>query len=118
MAHDSHNIVATGSSDAEIVRAINAIVDAKGGIAVSDSSGVDILPLPIAGIMSDRTAGEISAKYRELDGKAKELGCRFRAPFITLSFMALPVIPSLKLTDKGLVDVDAFGFTEVLSRQD
>lgn len=118
VAHDSHNIVATGSSDAEIVRAINAIVDAKGGIAVSDSSGVDILPLPIAGIMSDRTAGEISARYRELDRKAKQLGCRFRAPFITLSFMALPVIPSLKLTDKGLVDVDAFGFTEVLSRQD
>lgn len=115
VAHDSHNIVAVGCSDAELVKVINAIVDAKGGIAVSDGSGTAILPLPIAGIMSDREAGEISAKYRELDLKAKELGCRFHAPFITLSFMALPVIPSLKLTDMGLVDVDAFGFTEVFS---
>lgn len=115
VAHDSHNIVAVGGSDAELVEVINAIIDAKGGIAVSDGSGTAILPLPIAGIMSDREAGEISAKYRELDLKAKELGCRFHAPFITLSFMALPVIPSLKLTDMGMVDVDAFCFTEVFS---
>ena len=92
VSHDSHNIVAVGCSDGELVKAINAIAAAKGGIAVSDASGVDILPLPIAGIMSDRDAAEVSAKYRELDRKAKGLGCPFHAPFITLSFMALPVI--------------------------
>lgn len=117
VAHDSHNIVAVGSSDADLVRVINAIIDAKGGIAVSDGRGTDILPLPIAGLMSGLEADELSARYKELDLKAKRLGCRFHAPFITLSFMALPVIPSLKLTDMGLVDVDNFCFTEVLYGQ-
>ena len=115
VAHDSHNIVAVGCSDGELAKAINAVAAAKGGIAVSDTSGVDILPLPIAGIMSDRDAAEVSAKYRELDRKAKGLGCPFHAPFITLSFMVLPVIPSLKITDKGLVDVDSFRFTELFA---
>lgn len=115
VAHDSHNIVAIGCSDTELVKVINAIIDAKGGIAVSDGSDTDILPLPIAGIMSGKSAAEISAKYRDLDMKAKELGCRFHAPFITLSFMTLSVISSLKLTDKGLVDAEAFKFTEVFS---
>ena len=114
VAHDSHNIVAVGSSDADLVRVINAIIDAKGGIAVSDGRDTDILPLPIAGLMSDMEAGELSARYTKLDRKVKSLGCRFHAPFITLSFMVLPVIPSLKLTDMGLVDVDNFCFTEVL----
>ena len=114
VAHDSHNIVAVGSSDAELARVINAIIDAKGGIAVSDGRDTDILPLPIAGLMSGLEADELSARYKELDLKAKRLGCRFHAPFITLSFMTLPVIPSLKLTDMGLVDVDNFCFTEVL----
>lgn len=114
VAHDSHNIVAVGTSDAELVRVINAIIDAKGGIAVSDGCAIDILPLPIAGLMSDMEAGELSTRYTKLDRKVKSLGCRFHAPFITLSFMVLPVIPSLKLTDMGLVDVDNFRFTEVL----
>lgn len=114
VAHDSHNIVAVGTSDAELVRVINAIIEARGGIAVSDGRDTDILPLPIAGLMSDMEAGELSARYAELDRKVKSLGCRFHAPFITLSFMVLPVIPSLKLTDMGLVDVDNFRFTEVL----
>lgn len=93
VAHDSHNIVAVGSSDAELVKVINAIIDAKGGIAVSDGQDTDILPLPIAGLMSDMEADELSARYTKLDRKAKSLGCRFHAPFITLSFMALPVTP-------------------------
>lgn len=113
IAHDSHNIVAIGSDDAEITKVINAIIDTKGGVAVSDRSGVELLPLPIAGILSDKPAEEISAKYRVLDAKAKEMGCRLKAPFITMAFMALPVIPSLKLTDKGLVDVDRFDFTDI-----
>ena len=117
VAHDSHNIVAVGTSDAELVRVINAIIDAKGGIAVSDGRDTDILPLPIAGLMSGLEADELSARYKELDRKAKRLGCRLHVPFITLSFMALPVIPSLKLTDMGLVDVDNFRFTEVLFGQ-
>ena len=113
IAHDSHNIVSIGTSDEDIVSAINGLIDAKGGVVVADNSGVDVLPLPIAGIMTDRPAEEISSKYRILDSKAKALGCNLRAPFITMAFMALPVIPSLKLTDMGLVEVDAFDFTNL-----
>lgn len=116
VAHDSHNIVAIGTSDDELVKVINALVGAKGGVAVSDASGVELLPLPVAGLMSDESAADIVAKYKILGDKAKDLGCSLRAPFITMSFMALPVIPSLKLTDKGLVDVDAFDFTDIFVR--
>ena len=83
---------------------------------MSDASGVELLPLPVAGLMSDESAADIVAKYKILGDKAKDLGCSLRAPFITMSFMALPVIPSLKLTDKGLVDVDAFDFTDIFVR--
>lgn len=114
VAHDSHNIMAVGASDADLVRVINTLIEAKGGVGVSNNGTTDILPLPIAGLMSTLTAEEISEKYQALDDQVKALGCPLKAPFITLSFMALPVIPELKLTDRGLVDVNAFNFTEVI----
>ena len=114
VAHDSHNIVATGASDAEIVQVINTLIGSKGGLCVSCEGNTDILPLPIAGIMSPGTGEEISVKYRQLDKMVKLLGCRMKSPFITLSFMALPVIKDIKLTDKGLVDVNAFDFISLV----
>ncbi|MBL7864868.1 MAG: adenine deaminase [Cyclobacteriaceae bacterium] len=111
VAHDSHNIIAVGVDDESIARAINAIVDKKGGIAAVHGEQLDILPLPVAGIMSDKDGYEVSQHYKALDRMAKDLGSTLGAPFMTLSFMALLVIPSLKLSDKGLFDGHAFGFT-------
>lgn len=113
IAHDSHNLIAIGATDEEIVTAINTLIDTKGGIAVVCGHERTVMPLPIAGLMSDRRGEEVAAQYKTLLSKAAALGCPFRSPFITMSFMALPVIPELKLTDKGLVDVSAFDFTTV-----
>lgn len=115
IAHDSHNIVAIGSSDHYLVKVINALVECKGGICVVSDDETDILRLPIAGLMSHEPAKIIAQNYQRLNAKAKNLGCDFRAPFITMSFMALPVIPELKLTDKGLVDVSRFDFVDVIN---
>lgn len=113
IAHDSHNIIAVGCSDAEIVRAINCLVQNKGGIAVCDGEKVFDLPLPIAGLMSPLTGEEVGDRHRKLKSKAKAVGCRFAAPYMTLAFMALPVIPEIKLTDKGLFDANTFSFTDL-----
>lgn len=108
VAHDSHNIVAAGTSDTEIADTVNALIRAEGGMAVTVGGHTHVLPLPVAGLMSTWDAERISSTYRMLDGKVKEMGCTMHAPFITLSFMALPVIKDLKITDKGLVDVNSF----------
>lgn len=108
IAHDSHNIVAVGATDKEIVDAINAIIDTKGGISVVSGNEIDILPLNIAGIMSDSDGEFVAKKYSELNKLAKKLGTKFNAPFMTLAFMALLVIPELKLGDKGLFDITEF----------
>lgn len=113
IAHDSHNIVAIGDNDEDIVAIINALIETKGGVGVIENGEVDILPLPIAGLMTDKSAEEVAHLYALLDTKAKRLGCELRSPFITMAFMALPVIPELKLTDKGLVDVNKFDFTTI-----
>lgn len=115
VAHDSHNIVAVGVSDEELVRAINAVVSQKGGVAVVHRDGVHILPLPVAGLMSADDAYQVAGQYHELDKLAHEMGSTLRAPFMTLSFMALLVIPQLKLSDKGLFDGNTFGFTPLFS---
>jgi len=113
VAHDSHNIVAVGADYTSLAQAINAVIDARGGIAVVDEDRVRVLPLPIAGIMT-HVDGEIAAsRYSTLDRRAKELGCKLRAPFMTLSFMALLVIPELKLSDQGLFDGQDFQFTRL-----
>ena len=108
IAHDSHNIVAVGTSDEAIVAAINHVIDLQGGIVVEDGEESDALPLPIAGLISPLSATDTAAAYARLTDRAHAIGCAFDAPFMTLSFMALPVIPKLKMTDKGLFDADLF----------
>ena len=111
VAHDSHNIIAVGADDESIADAVNSIVDAKGGISVADhfnSSFNKILSLPVAGLMSIEDGYKVAELYTEIDSAVKELGSRLSAPFMTLSFMALLVIPHLKLSDKGLFDGDTF----------
>lgn len=111
VAHDSHNIIAVGVDDSDIVAAVKHIAEMGGGLAVvSDGKVIASLPLPIAGLMSDEPIERVAAMERRLNEAAGELGSPMKAPFMTLSFMALPVIPHLKLTDKGLVDVDKFDF--------
>jgi adenine deaminase len=114
VAHDSHNIIALGTSDADIVEAINLIVREKGGISVVSESKMGVLPLPIAGLMSDKDGYEVANDYTQIDQFAKtHLQCGLKSPFMSLSFMALLVIPSLKLSDKGLFDGNTFQFTEI-----
>jgi len=116
VAHDSHNIVAVGTSDEALCAAVNAVIAAKGGISASDEAGnARVLALPIAGLMSQSDGYTLAREYAELDAWTKDvLGCTLRAPFMVLSFLALPVIPSLKMTDLGLFDVEQFGFVEVV----
>jgi adenine deaminase len=104
VAHDSHNIIAIGTNDNDIVSAINQVVKMKGGLCVTSVDAFHFLELPVAGIMSAEPISEIAKKYEELSSRVKSLGCKLSAPFMTLSFMALLVIPELKLSDKGLFD--------------
>ncbi|MEC5147333.1 adenine deaminase [Chitinophaga sp. 212800010-3] len=108
VAHDSHNIIATGSDDESIIAAINAVIREKGGISVAGNHQTEVLPLPVAGLMSHLDGYAVAAQYSALDKAAKELGASLASPFMTLSFMALLVIPHLKLSDKGLFDGDSF----------
>lgn len=118
VAHDSHNIVAVGASDADIAAAVNAIIDTRGGLSLADGEVVDVLPLPVGGLMSLDRCEVVAEAYLRLDRHVKRLGCRLTSPFMTLSFLALPVIPSLKLTDQGLFDVDSFCFVPVVLNAD
>ncbi len=110
VAHDSHNIVFVGVDDAAIAAAVNGIIQHRGGISASDGDTVAVMPLPVAGLMSLADGHEAARQYEELDAFAKSLGSKLSAPFMTLSFMALPVIPLLKMTDRGLFDVGVFNF--------
>jgi adenine deaminase len=111
VAHDSHNIVAVGATDEALTAAINAIIAAEGGISCVDAHGkVLVLPLPVAGLMSTEDGFIVAEKYTAIDAMAKSLGSSLSAPFMTLSFMALLVIPHLKLSDKGLFNGDRFAF--------
>lgn len=112
VAHDSHNIVAVGTNDDALAKAVNEVISHKGGIAAIHKDKVYSLPLPVAGLMSDEDGYEIAAKYTQLDKISKEMGSTLSSPFMTLSFMALLVIPSLKLSDLGLFDGDKFEFAE------
>jgi adenine deaminase len=113
VAHDSHNIIAVGVSDEDICKAVNAVIDSKGGISVVHEGIAEVLPLPVAGIMSKDDGYTVAEKYEKIDALAKELGTKLKAPFMTLSFMALLVIPRLKLSDKGLFDGDKFEFVDI-----
>ncbi|HKK43322.1 MAG TPA: adenine deaminase C-terminal domain-containing protein, partial [Bacteroidales bacterium] len=108
IAHDSHNIIAVGTNDKDIISAINEIVRIKGGLAVSDGSYLKSMQLNIGGIMTTRLCEEVKDDYEALGEYVKSAGCRMKAPFMTLSFMALLVIPDLKIGDRGLFDVNKF----------
>lgn len=111
VGHDSHNITAVGCDDESLARAVNLVIAAKGGLAAVGADGAEILvPLPVAGLMSDQDGPAVARAYAAVDALAKELGSPLGAPFMTLSFMALLVIPSLKLSDKGLFDGQQFAF--------
>jgi len=113
VAHDSHNMICIGTNDIDMVTVINSLVETKGGIAVTDGHNLDILPLPVAGLMADTDGYAVAAKYELINKKAIALGGTLEAPFMTLSFMALLVIPELKLSDKGLFDGTKFAFTQL-----
>ena len=108
VAHDSHNIIAVGVDDASIVNAINAVIKEKGGISCVNKSNMKVLGLPVAGLMSKEDPYNVANAYSTIDNMAKSLGSSLGSPFMTLSFMALLVIPHLKLSDKGLFDGDSF----------
>ena len=108
IAHDSHNIIAVGTNDSDIIAAINDIINLKGGLAVSSDGTVNSVQLNIGGIMTTRSCDEIAKDYEHLNQLVESLGCTMKSPFMTLSFMALLVIPDLKIGDRGLFDVRKF----------
>jgi adenine deaminase len=117
VAHDSHNVIAVGADDDDLAAAVNAVMDAGGGLAAVNHREGDhwVLPLPVAGLMATGTCEEVGHAYQELDAAVKDWGSPLRAPFMTLSFMALLVIPALKLSDKGLFDGARFQFTPLFA---
>lgn len=113
VAHDSHNIVVVGCSDGDMAAAVERVIEMGGGqVVVEDGAVRAELPLPIGGLMSPLPVADVAAGVERLNGAAAELGCVLEDPFMTMSFLALPVIPELKLTDRGLVDVGAFGIVD------
>jgi len=114
VAHDSHNLIVVGVEDEDMLKAIQAVQAMNGGqLVLANGKVIAALPLPIAGLMSDRPLAEVRATIDELNRAARRLGVKLENPFMTLSFLALPVIPEVKLTDKGLVDVGKFDFISI-----
>ena len=114
LAHDAHNIGVVGASDADMLAAVHAVVEQRGGLAVvRDGEVLARLPLPIGGLMSDQPFEEVAARLEAVEAAAESIGCTVWRPFMVLSFLALSVIPALKLTDRGLVDVEAWELVPV-----
>ena len=113
VAHDCHNIVVVGTSDEEICKAVNILIENNGGVCAVNGAETKSLALPVAGIMSDKDGWETGKLYQEIDAMSKQLGSNLKAPFMTLSFMALLVIPDLKLSDKGLFSGNSFSFVDL-----
>jgi adenine deaminase len=113
VAHDSHNIIAVGADDLALKRAINLLVQNKGGISFVSDMDHEVLPLPVAGLMSTEDGYKVAADYERITDMVKDMGCHLAAPYMTLSFLALLVIPELKLSDKGLFDGRKFSFTDL-----
>lgn len=113
VGHDSHNIIAVGIDDESICRSVNLLIEAKGGISAVSGEKEEVLPLPVGGIMSPEDGYQVAEAYTRIDRMAREMGSNLNSPFMTLSFMALLVIPDLKLSDKGLFDGKRFEFVEV-----
>lgn len=116
VGHDSHNIIAVGVDEASICRAVNLLIEARGGVSAVWNDQEEVLPLPVGGIMSPEDGYEVAATYTRIDRMAKEMGSTLNSPFMTLSFMALLVIPDLKLSDKGLFDGKKFAFTDIFKK--
>ncbi|HRC16624.1 MAG TPA: adenine deaminase C-terminal domain-containing protein, partial [Bacteroidia bacterium] len=113
VAHDSHNIIVTGVSDADIVDAVNLLMQSGGGLSAVSGTDKKVIALPVAGLMSDKSCEEIGRDYASIDSMAKQMGSALRAPFMTLSFMALLVIPHFKIGDKGLFNAVKFELTSL-----
>ena len=113
VAHDSHNLVAVGVTDSDILHAVNLLIEHTGGVTAYCGTEMLAVPLPVAGLMSNEDGYEVAAAYQNADALAKRLGSTLYAPFMTLAFMALLVIPELKLSDRGLFDVKKFGITSI-----
>jgi adenine deaminase len=114
VGHDSHNIIAVGADNTSLSMAVNLVIKNRGGISLVDGDVEMILPLPVAGIMSDRDAWSVASAYSKLNSYVKtRMGSELEAPYMTLSFMALLVIPSLKLSDLGLFDGEVFKFVSL-----
>ena len=113
VAHDSHNIIAVGVDDESICKAVNLVIKEQGGVSAVSSTSAAVLGLPVAGLMSNKDGYKVADEYTAIDKMTKEvLGSTLAAPFMTLSFMALLVIPHLKLSDLGLFDGDVFEFVK------
>jgi adenine deaminase len=110
VAHDSHNIIVVGGDDTSMTRAVNLLIQSKGGLSVVDGDQENQLPLPIAGLMSNLPCDQVAKAYEAIDQTVKKMGCQLKAPFMSLSFMALLVIPKIKISDKGMFDAEAFEF--------
>jgi adenine deaminase len=110
VAHDSHNIICVGTDDEKITDCVNAIIEAKGGLAFISEDKSMVIPLPVAGLMSSKSCQETGTAYEEIDRLVKKSGSRLKSPFMTLSFMALLVIPKIKISDKGMFDAESFMF--------
>ncbi len=115
VAHDSHNVIAVGTDDDSLLLAMNTVISNQGGLCVVGKQEQRFLPLPIAGLMSDREGSEVAAAYSELNRIAAACGCTLGAPLMTLSFLSLLVIPALKLSDRGLFDGNAFRFVDLFA---
>lgn len=113
VAHDSHNIVAVGTDDEVLARAVNLVIEAKGGVSCISGNTESVLPLPVAGLMSGSDGYAVAEAYTAIDAAAKKAGSTLQAPFMTLSFMALLVIPKMKLSDKGLFDGESFRLIDI-----
>jgi adenine deaminase len=116
VAHDSHNIICVGVDEIAMAKAVNEIIKMRGGLVVTDGKNIVRVELPVAGLMSTEKAEDLSKKIQDLNQFAKKLGCKLRSPFGTLSFMALLVIPDLKISDKGLFDGKNFKFVDVIMK--
>ncbi|MFO7790768.1 MAG: adenine deaminase [Bacteroidota bacterium] len=113
VAHDSHNIVTIGADDSSLAKVVNKLIESKGGLALTDGNEVFHLPLPVGGLMSDKNGAFVAEAYKALNKKSADIGCSLNAPFMTMAFMALLVIPKLKIGDKGLFDVSTFSLTKL-----
>ncbi|MFO7825165.1 MAG: adenine deaminase [Cyclobacterium sp.] len=117
VAHDSHNIIVVGCTDEAMIKAANLIISHQGGLSAVTAQKDRILPLPVAGLMSHKDAFEVAEQYTQLDKTAKNMGSNLQSPFMTLSFMALLVIPQIKISDQGLFDGDVFQFISVFNKK-